>query len=758
MDSPASSTGDSNNTPSSNTSFFPDELAELLPSGKDGEEAKKNMSVSSATMQTTGDGLTKEDEKKDEEPSSCSNPFPVDTVYATAEYLAASVPFVANTADRATENASFNTDADKKNSSMGATTKPNNSHATHVIEELALTTSSVNLGRGYQEKGLADAPLIRENDDGSPLLLIEKWNEAVARPLQRSMDEHVKPQFDKLGEAVDEHIKPKFNEFGKAVDEHIKPHFNNLGQAVDEHVKPQFDTVGRSLLTFHDQTSQAMKQLSDDTKLKTQSTLNALGNSSRSLFEDHVNPHVTKIQRTAKLGLDRTTLQTQIAMTSTRNVLLTEIPHRTQKVVNQHVLPTVNMIQAGAHEKLNLAATKSLKSYQKNVKPHVDQIQEKHNIYAKYYMNTAPGVFHDAPLSDTKPLTECNGNTQLLIAAESFLMSFGRVYFCQSPISGLSLLLGLFISSPMAALAASTCVVSTIVTSHYWFNLIDDEAVETLNEKQENSSGNAHSVPTSISARSRQKQLLRSGNLCFNAVVVGAGCSSMISFQNLILGDIGLLMMCFVLGPVTLITYLVMDSKNNGPHSEAGTTTPPLLLPSNVILGVVCVSAVLWDRALLETPAAMAAIATSDEEITIEYSVLAATLNGISSIVFIPAVTATGTCTASTFSGAVLLFGIFLCSRIVAGALLVGSFGGCVCGIIFDAHPVLVNSGLAGGSTALTCAALVYYYELPPFFFRPRSVAQNFPSVIRIAFVLLLAIAGTGLMEAAIGAVMWELL
>ena len=87
-----------------------------------------------------------------------------------------------------------------------------------------------------------------------------------------------------------------------------------------------------------------------------------------------------------------------------------------------------------------------------------------------------------------------------------------------------------------------------------------------------------------------------------------------------------------------------------------------------------------------------------------------------------------------------------------------GSFGGCVCGIIFDAHPVLVNSGLAGGSTALTCAALVYYYELPPFFFRPRSVAQNFPSVIRIAFVLLLAIAGTGLMEAAIGAVMWELL
>lgn len=176
------------------------------------------------------------------------------------------------------------------------------------------------------------------------------------------------------------------------------------------------------------------------------------------------------------------------------------------------------------------------------------------------------------------------------------------------------------------------------------------------------------------------RTLLRKGVLSYNAVLVGSGIATFLSFD----WAGGWLVAIFVsalAAPVTLLAYIYTTSF----------LSTPLLFPANFVLIVMLLSAMLWDATSVNV---IVIVSEAPESLHI----LGALFRGMSQMFLV----------VGAFSGILIALGMLPCSRILAGAALAGSLLGSLGGCFFW-DVAYVNFGMSGVNVALTCAALVYH-------------------------------------------------
>lgn len=177
---------------------------------------------------------------------------------------------------------------------------------------------------------------------------------------------------------------------------------------------------------------------------------------------------------------------------------------------------------------------------------------------------------------------------------------------------------------------------------------------------------------------------MRKGLLAYNGVLVGSGIANFLAFDY---GWIIAVMVSIFSGPATLLIYLYV----------AGVISPtasPLLIPFNVVMLFMLLSAMLWDSTVVQ-------VEQQEGKNPQTFELFHALFNGVSGMFLVR----------NVFSGVIIVMGMMLCSRILAGAVLMGSlFGAIGSWALFDTSMNSINDGVAGFNVALTFAALHHYF------------------------------------------------
>mmetsp|Transcript_53630 Transcript_53630/g.130638 ORF Transcript_53630/g.130638 Transcript_53630/m.130638 type:complete len:292 (+) Transcript_53630:327-1202(+) len=273
-----------------------------------------------------------------------------------------------------------------------------------------------------------------------------------------------------------------------------------------------------------------------------------------------------------------------------------EFGQNTKKVVDTHVLPHVESVKQVSVRTFKEVETSSREFTTKHIQPHLEEAQRQSQhaleetsrfssrtytttttyIYNNrhYFWNSAPALAcGDVPSHQdgtTSSTSESLDWKQLyLLFEESTARSFGQVVFCNNPITGLFVWLAILWSSPFAALCSLICVGTTNMTAIY-FDL--------------------------------DREILRQGLFGFNAVLVGTALVDYFEFDfmNVVTGYpdklhgwIILIFLSVVLAPFTLFVKLYLQ------HNVLKPSTPVVLLPFNLIMLVVLLSAKIWDDTML---------------------------------------------------------------------------------------------------------------------------------------------------------------
>jgi urea transporter len=180
---------------------------------------------------------------------------------------------------------------------------------------------------------------------------------------------------------------------------------------------------------------------------------------------------------------------------------------------------------------------------------------------------------------------------------------------------------------------------------------------------------------------------LRQGYLAANSVLIGT------SLVDFFVGGGWPVQVCWsiLLAPITLLVTLWLQ------HSVlASTNTPVLLLPYNMVMVFVLISANVYDSTMVDN----ATTITEGDTHPDRYFAYQAVLNGIARIFLVDGVVA----------GAMILMGILMCSRILALAVVGGAFFSSLFSwAVLDESPSFINGGLAGFNPALAMAGIFFY-------------------------------------------------
>jgi urea transporter len=197
------------------------------------------------------------------------------------------------------------------------------------------------------------------------------------------------------------------------------------------------------------------------------------------------------------------------------------------------------------------------------------------------------------------------------------------------------------------------------------------------------------------------RSTLQGGLYAYNGVLIGTGLVDYFSFDFKVAGLTDgwpvVIFLSVLLGPVTLIAGLFIQYKLLG-----GGTTPMLLLPFNVVMFVVLLSAKLWDSTMvtqveLAEEGVLADLGATEATRYFGYQAL---FNGLSRIFLVDGIA----------TGVLILIGTFTCSRILCLGLVAGSFLASVISLaVFDEHTAYLNAGFAGYNPALTVAGIFYF-------------------------------------------------
>lgn len=377
---------------------------------------------------------------------------------------------------------------------------------------------------------------------------------------------------------------------------------------------------------------------------KANETIQGIGTSTRSLVDDHVKPGWQSISRGTVEGF-HTAKRSTVKGFEDSKALLIDLPNRSKRVMDDRVIPAVQTAKKTTQDTVENVKRQTIQSYQTNVQPHVDTVNRLHTTHGEKYMGRAPALF------------DPNETRWYMLMLEATLRGFGRVLFCDNPVTGSFILLAMFFSSPITCLCSLTSVVSTTYCAYY----LDLAPLSDL----------------------------RNGAIGSNAVLVGAGSGVFLYFRHPFFGWLGsLIVAAFVMPPFTLMVYL---------HCTRTwfTGIPPLLIPYNIVMISFLVAAILWDRTLV-LPVEMFA----DNNHT-GYHVGIACFNAVSTVFLVR----------GTFCGVLILFGALLCSRILVAAMVGGSLVATLLGMFTAMPEVTFNAGIAGYNAVLTSTALAFYFE-----------------------------------------------
>lgn len=479
--------------------------------------------------------------------------------------------------------------------------------------------------------------------------VLQQWSKSV-EPLQKGLEDNVK----KFQGAVDEHVKPHFDKAKAAMDENV-----------DKHVKPHLEKAQVAVQTIHSKTAKSWEELSSST---------------RNLVDVHVKPGIENVKKGTTEGFETMKRGTVEGFEKSKQVL-SDLPGHSKRAIDEHVLPAVENVKLGTQKTIQTVSTTSIESYQKHVQPQVEKVHKVHTTYASCYMGRAPGLFDQ------------NETRFHMILAEASLRAFGKVVFCDNPVTGGFIWLAMLIGSPIVALCAMSSVVSLTYTAKY-LDLVEPS-------------------------------VLRKGDIGVNSVLVGAGSAAFFHFEHPFLGWIGSLMVAsIILPPITLLVYLHCTRSWMFRSTGEAPSMPTLLIPYNLVMITFLITAVLWDRTLV-APA-------METETIVTPHLGQAIMNGITKVFLVQGV----------LSGVLVLGGTLLCSRILAGSLLVGSVVATLLGWTFGIPAVALNAGTAGYNAVLTTAALAYFFE------------PSWTLLVIGLFVIVLC----GLLEAAVAVFFWDAL
>jgi urea transporter len=194
---------------------------------------------------------------------------------------------------------------------------------------------------------------------------------------------------------------------------------------------------------------------------------------------------------------------------------------------------------------------------------------------------------------------------------------------------------------------------------------------------------------------------LQGGLYGYNAVLIGTGLVDYFEFDfkigGLASGWPVVIFLSIVLGPITLMAGLFIQHRLLG-----GITFPFLLLPVNIVMFGVLLSAKLWDSTMI-TQAVLADEGVLDHATYTEatrYYAYQALFNGLSRIFLVDGVA----------PGVFILIGTFACSRILCLSLVAGALLSSLLSLaVFEEHTAYLNAGFTGYNPALTVAGIFYF-------------------------------------------------
>ncbi|KAG7365781.1 urea transporter [Nitzschia inconspicua] len=422
---------------------------------------------------------------------------------------------------------------------------------------------------------------------------------------------------------------------------------SNTQYLLDTHVVPHFQGVkehsSRAVHEIQENTGKAVKGLQENTSKVVKGVQE---HSSRAVqgLQEHSSKAVKGVQEnTAKAwqATEKTTKefhQTHVAPHLEKASVAAKEFHDTQ------IKPKV--------EKVISESTRALETTGSCLQNTFQQYRNAVIQNRPFYWNTAPDLFDEA----IQPW--------YLVLEEGTARSFGQVVFCNNPFTGILVWLAILVASPLAALCSATSVIMTNLTGLY----LDMDRAK-----------------------------LRQGLLASNSVLVGTSLVDYFAFDSSMGGGWAVqVFLSILLAPMTLLVTLWLQ------HKVLSTSTPVLLLPFNIIMLAVLLSAKVWDATMITH------VDFVDESIVDEstadraerYFGYKAVLNGVARIFLVDGMVA----------GAMILIGMFMCSRILTLAVVGGAFvSSLLSWAVFDVPTSYLNGGYAGFNPALAMAGIFFY-------------------------------------------------
>ena len=244
------------------------------------------------------------------------------------------------------------------------------------------------------------------------------------------------------------------------------------------------------------------------------------------------------------------------------------------------------------------------------------------------------------------------------------LRGIGQVYFCNNPISGLLILVGLFLQS-------------TRVAVHGLIGLV---------------AGNAFALVLGF-----DKGLVASGLFGYNPVLVGLAIATFVSSDKHGGYDYKIVVATIVAAALSTVLFVAM-SKVLVPYKS-----PPFTLPFNVATGVFLFAVANMNNVSMGSvnqPALPVFDSDTDQDLISVEAFFAGTLRGIGQVFLAN----------DLIACALILAGIGLCSRVLVAAAWGGSLIGTALAVLAGAPNDLVEQGLYSYNSSLTLAAMVLFY------------------------------------------------
>lgn len=303
----------------------------------------------------------------------------------------------------------------------------------------------------------------------------------------------------------------------------------------------------------------------------------------------------------------------------------------------------------------------SLHQFETHLRPKFGFFRDFNENYSKYYLGKAPGVFGSrGVMSELK--------YQLL---EQSLLSIATILQCENPATGIFIVVGLLLGSPVVAISGILALMSTLLFLRVYVPPANDSRMWPI----------------------------RAGS---NAFLAGTflAASFDVPAPNAIMRFGGRLAISAVIGPTCLFVHSHLFPPS--------TTLPPLLWSFNLLVGVLLLGLGSQYPLSLTPLSSDSDDAYEDETTALDesrppssYSLVGATLSSISAIFGVT----------DPWSGLLILLGVSLWSRfLVAWLVIVTSAASMIAIGLLGMDARNVNAGLVGNEAALTVAACTYYF------------------------------------------------